>query len=209
MFLLGFSGLFNPFSILWFAWIRLMDNFSIFLVNSSISSLSCFFLGFSSISSLRKFSLLSTLLAILNACSISSGSFSCNFCAIDNFNAYLYIGKIIPFTIEEVPTFLSNIEEIPSKSENFKEERVICLGEHLTKDEITKINKLLNKYNKVLASNSSELTCANVLPHEIDTGDSKPVKGVLYQSPSVFDEFVKKEIDNLLRDGLIKELKSP
>ena len=113
------------------------------------------------------------------------------------------------YTIEEVPTFLSNIEEIPSMSESFKEERIICLEEHLTKDEITKINKLLNKYNKVLASNSSELTCANVLPHEIDTGDSKLVKGALYQSPPVFDEFVKKEIDNLLRDGLIKESKSP
>jgi len=54
------------------------------------------------------------------------------------------------------------------------------LEEYLTKDEITKINRLLDKYNKVLASNSSELICANVLPYEIDTGDSKLVKGALY-----------------------------
>ncbi len=68
---------------------------------------------------------------------------------------------------------------------------------------------MLDKYNKVLASNSSELICANVLLYEINTEDSKLVKGVLYQLPPVFDEFVKKEIDNLLRDELIKESKSP
>ncbi len=83
------------------------------------------------------------------------------------------------------------------------------MGEYLIKNKIIKIKGLLDKYNKVLASNSSELICVNVLPHEIDTGNSKLIKGALYQSPFVFDEFVKKEIDNLLRNGLIKESKSP
>ena len=76
-----------------------MDNFSIFFVNSSILSLSYFFLRFSLILFLRKFSFLSILLAILNAYSILSGSFSYNFYIIDNFNACLYINKIILFRI--------------------------------------------------------------------------------------------------------------
>jgi len=83
------------------------------------------------------------------------------------------------------------------------------LRKYLTKNEITKIKGLLDKYNKVLASNSSELTYMNVLLYEINTEDSKLIKGVLYQSPPVFDKFVKKEINNLLRDKLIKESKSP
>ena len=64
-------------------------------------------------------------------------------------------------------------------------------------------------YSDVMASNNNDLTCADVKPFEINTGESKPVKGSLYQTLPVFDEFVKKEIDTLLKDGLIRESNSP
>ena len=38
------------------------------------------------------------------------------------------------YIIEEVLTFLSNIEKILLRSESLKKEKIICLEEHLTKD---------------------------------------------------------------------------
>ena len=100
-----------------------------------------------------------------------------------------------------------NIEEIPSQKAEVKEKFPVAIG-NLNRTQRMQADKLLLRYEKILASDSNELTCAKVPEHEIDTGEAIPAKGTLYRSPPVFDDFVKKEVETLLKYGLISETKS-
>jgi len=111
------------------------------------------------------------------------------------------------YEVDATPVFLTNIEEIPSVEEKVKEKFPVTIG-NLNRQQRLQADKLLRKYEGILASDSSELTCAEVPEHEIETGEAVPSKGTLYRSPPVFDDFVKKEVETLLKHGLIQETKS-
>lgn len=80
-----------------------------------------------------------------------------------------------------------------------------------TKDEyeIPKLKTLLIKYPQLFATNPKKPTQTTRTTHTIDTGDANPIKLHPYRNARVDDEFIEKEITQLLANKLIQRSNSP
>ena len=66
------------------------------------------------------------------------------------------------------------------------------------------IDKLLQKYENLFGENEGVLSTANVPPMVIDTGDSPPIKQKAYRVPLNKRKIIDKEIENMLKLGVIE-----
>jgi deoxyuridine 5'-triphosphate nucleotidohydrolase len=84
------------------------------------------------------------------------------------------------------------------------------LGIRLTEDEKQQIHWLMQKYPDVLAVSFEELQRARTdHKHHIDTGDHAPIKKAPYRLPPHYKQWVRDEIEELKKNGIIRPSKSP
>lgn len=82
-------------------------------------------------------------------------------------------------------------------------------GTNLTEDQQHKLIRLLYKNSDLFANSLSELPGTDLVKHNIDTGDSKPVRLRAYrQTPQVKRE-MQRQVDDMLKSGIIEESDSP
>lgn len=79
-------------------------------------------------------------------------------------------------------------------------------GATLTGNEKRRINELLHEYRDAFRSGGEP---TDALEHSIDTGDHPPISVPPYRLPEFKKEFLRKEIDRLLEEGVIEECESP
>ena len=89
------------------------------------------------------------------------------------------------------------------KSETFDDVDINC---DLDPDQIKAIKSLLHQYRHVFSENPGSTTAAL---HEIDTGDSPPIRSSPYRVPKSLEDVYYKEIDYMLAQGIIRPSKSP
>ncbi|MES9902836.1 MAG: reverse transcriptase domain-containing protein [Sedimenticola sp.] len=73
----------------------------------------------------------------------------------------------------------------------------------------SQLQSLLSRYSNVFAKNSSDLGKTTVVQHNINTGDSMPIKQPYRRVPIHLRDEVHKQTQNMLSDGIIEESKSP
>src|SRR5260364_225097 len=112
--------------------------------------------------------------------------------------------------------YLTAVEELPTPEENVQpkltcEEKTnqLVKVEALTQEQKRKATCLLNKFKGLFATGLSQLGQYHNVLHEIDTGDAKPIKQSAYRIAPDEQEFLNKEIESLLKNGLISKIKSP
>ena len=75
--------------------------------------------------------------------------------------------------------------------------------------EVEQLKQLLLKYPQLFAANPKKPTQTTRTTHAIDTGAAEPIKLHPYRNARVDDEFIEKEITQLLDNGLIQRSNSP
>ncbi|GBL95055.1 hypothetical protein AVEN_17366-1 [Araneus ventricosus] len=79
-------------------------------------------------------------------------------------------------------------------------------GTTLTPEQRKKMSYLLEKFDSIFKPGGDPTPYAE---HHINTGNSPPVAGPPYRMNPAKREFLKKELDSLLADGIIEEFESP
>lgn len=80
--------------------------------------------------------------------------------------------------------------------------------DHLSADERSKLLEILDANNEVFHQPNSKLTCGTKVECMINTTDDIPVHQKVYPYPAAYAEEVKKQVDKLLADGIIRPSRS-
>ena len=78
-----------------------------------------------------------------------------------------------------------------------------------TKAQRQQLENLLKQYEDIFANNENELGRTNIVKHEIDTGDHKPIKQVAYKVNPHKKKIIEEEIGKMLKKGVIRKSNSP
>jgi hypothetical protein len=79
----------------------------------------------------------------------------------------------------------------------------------LSSDELILFNEFAKKNSDLLITDYEDLGCCNVAKHKIITTESKPIFIPPYRKSQTEREELKKEVDRLLKAGIIRPSKSP
>jgi len=77
------------------------------------------------------------------------------------------------------------------------------IGENLDEKQQDHIHRLCKKFENIMATSFEEIKGTTPFFHDVDTGDSKPIKQRPYVVPVKYKAWVEKEIKVLLDSGLI------
>jgi predicted aspartyl protease len=84
-----------------------------------------------------------------------------------------------------------------------------CEREKLTPEITEQLRQLLCRYANLFAKNDDDLGRTNVVLHDIDTGDAKPIHQAPRRVPAALQPDVDKEIKQMLERGIIESGQSP
>ena len=105
--------------------------------------------------------------------------------------------------------------EAPSQSQYNSSPREFSLqfkslpSPSLSTAENTQLNELLNEYADIFASSSLDLGHTNIIEHEIDTGDARPIKQQPYRVSQAQRVEIDRHISNMLEQKIISVSCSP
>ena len=125
--------------------------------------------------------------------------------------------ELIPFEYASLDFEPGAEEDIPVAANNpivDKETRVSCLKDlidvkHLNEEEKAHINRLLEDFPDVFLLPGDPLPCTNAVEHYIPLENNMPVNAKQYRHPVMHKEFIEKDIQGKLRDGIIAPSSSP
>lgn len=80
---------------------------------------------------------------------------------------------------------------------------------HLNKEDSTNLIKIIKDYPNLFSDPDEKLTYTTTIKGEIRTTSSEPVYSKTYPYPTALREEVNKQINKLLKDGIIRPSKSP
>lgn len=103
--------------------------------------------------------------------------------------------------------YAMKVEEVNIQSEglsSFTEYSITLDSSILSSDEKEKLTSLINDNIDIFSSGLHDIGRTKVVKHEIDTGNSKPIRGRPYKTPFHQKEIIKTEVKNLLDANLIK-----
>eukprot|EP00795_Rhopilema_esculentum_P017845 gene17845-biopygen6667 len=105
--------------------------------------------------------------------------------------------------------------EAPSQSQYNSSPREFSLqfkslpNPSLSTAENTQLNELLNEYADIFASSSLDLGHTNIIEHEIDSGDARPIKQQPYRVSQAQRAEIDRHISNMLEQKIISVSCSP
>lgn len=120
----------------------------------------------------------------------------------------------------EEKVILLNGERIPFINNPYEENEVCTLEEtkmdyikrlkldHLNKGERMEIEKLVQEFQDVCYKEGDILTCTTEIEHEIKTNTDAAINAKLYRYPPKHELEVKKQIEEMERQGIIRKSKS-
>jgi len=84
-----------------------------------------------------------------------------------------------------------------------------CQSSHLPPTIIPDIHDLLMRHQHTFATSSTDLGFCDILEHDIDTGDSHPIKQSPRRPPFAAREAEDKILDEMITSGVIEPSQSP
>ena len=79
----------------------------------------------------------------------------------------------------------------------------------MEKEQENEMRRLIEKYKEICEISDTKLGRTNIVKHEIDTGNHKPIAQKPYRTDDEKKELIKKEIDKMLKNGVIRKAKGP
>lgn len=115
-----------------------------------------------------------------------------------------------PFDSNSSRIFYTQKEELPINIQS----RIKLLHEnlrlgHLNPQEKRSVLDICDEYNDIFYLPNDELTCTNLLKHEIKVTDSTPISSKIYRFPEIHKKELDKQINKMLKQGIIKNSVSP
>ena len=107
------------------------------------------------------------------------------------------------------PGLVASVEEDCIELPAHLSEIVSNVSPQITESEKHKIKKLLHKYQHCFVGEDGVLGKTTLVKHRIDTGNAAPVKQRLRNPPIHLQDAVDKEIEKLLKKGIIEPSDSP
>ena len=101
---------------------------------------------------------------------------------------------------------------ITNDQENYEgDKHSYRIGETCTEEQKQEIKELFEEFEDVLAVDFSQIVQNDKMRfyHDIDTGNEKPIKKRPYRTPVQYRQWMKEEIDRMLKAGIIEESQSP
>lgn len=80
---------------------------------------------------------------------------------------------------------------------------------HLNSEEKDSIEKICTEYNDIFFLPNDKLTCTKLIQHEINVSDPTPTHSKYYRYPEIHKKEVDKQIDKMLKQGIIRPSVSP
>lgn len=118
-------------------------------------------------------------------------------------------------------TEINNFETLPSNESKQKQSgfarkkppeidmKNLIRTSHLNAEEEKQIFKLISKFSDVCHTENKKLTFTNAIKHQIRTTDENPVYTKSYRYPHCHKQEVRRQIDKMLEDGIIRHSSSP
>ncbi|MCG8032936.1 MAG: DDE-type integrase/transposase/recombinase, partial [Candidatus Thiodiazotropha taylori] len=82
-------------------------------------------------------------------------------------------------------------------------------SKHLDKAQKNKLKETLMSYQDVFAMNDEDMGFTDIIKHQIDTNESRPIKQRMRRLPHQMAEEADKQVDDMLKRGVIEKSNSP
>ena len=105
--------------------------------------------------------------------------------------------------LEEVPTMPALEEELTTKEEDPIQLLLQAVDSSVSDSEKTELAVLLEKYRHVFSQGPLDMGRTDVVQHEIDTGDNKPVRQALRPQPLAMLPMIDEQLDEMLKLKII------
>ena len=105
--------------------------------------------------------------------------------------------------LEEIPTMPALEEELGKKEEDPIQLLLQAVDSSVSDSEKTELAVLLQKYRHVFSQGPLDMGRTDVVQHEIDTGDSKPVRQALRPQPLAMLPMIDEQLDEMLQLKII------
>ena len=114
-------------------------------------------------------------------------------------------GELFELPLKEPESVnLINSKDQPAKLDKSAELEFDLSDSDLTSDQMKEVQGLLLEFSDVFSKHPNDYGRTDILQHNIDTGDSPPIRQRAYRvSPKLHNEF-KKQVDDLLEQDLIE-----
>jgi len=99
---------------------------------------------------------------------------------------------------------LLTLKDMPK---SFKEEKIDVEG--LNEEQVDGLIRLIIRNEKAFSKHPYDLGNCTVVEASVDTGDAKPISCNPYRLPYAMREHLKKELEEMLKEGIIEESDSP
>jgi len=121
--------------------------------------------------------------------------------------------KIEPITLEPYnpkSLQLNSIDETnPNEFYRYDEVMKLLRTDHLNIEEEERLRDLCAEHLDIFYIDGDRLTFTNEIKHQIDTGNARPIATKSYRYPVVHKEEVKKQVNKMLDDNIIRPSVSP
>lgn len=138
-----------------------------------------------------------------------SNTDECDFDSDDDDEAWCnYLGLPKKKKLVNPAIFLANNEKIIDQNDDWNLEKDIHVGP-LDQHEHDMFQQMLAENNDVCAKNQMDIGRTSILKHTINTGDAYPEAKTFYESNPVKTEFIRNEVKEMLKKGIIRPSTSP
>lgn len=114
----------------------------------------------------------------------------------------------LEININEISFNNNDFTEI-EQPENTKRNKFKIQDDSLNKPEKEALEKIISDNSEILYFEDEKLSFTHQIKHKIRTVDNIPIHTKSYRYPQVFETEVQKQVQQMLRDGIIKESISP
>src|SRR5919205_3717079 len=104
--------------------------------------------------------------------------------------------------------FLAQNEKITDQNKEWNLHQDLHVGP-LDQHQHDNFQRLLAENNDVCAKNQMDIGRTAILKHSINTGNAEPIAQTFYKANPMKKEFIKKEIEEMLKKGIIRPSLSP
>ena len=135
------------------------------------------------------------------------GIFQITFLNVNDNPIDLYARKCVGNLVSSRTTSLQREPSALTDQMNFAKN--LSHGEHLTKDQQYRLEKLIKEYHDIFASNPKKPALVRNAEHRIITGDALPVKRKPHRIPEAWHKEVNTQIQEMLDNEIIRPSASP
>ena len=114
------------------------------------------------------------------------------------------VAEASPVEVRGVPTVEPSVRDF-----EYVDGLLDAVHDSVSVEEKDKLKEILHEFSGAFSASEFDLGNTPLASHTIDTGDSRPIKQMLRPQPRVHVEIIDKQVDEMLKSGIIEKSCSP